>query len=139
MQVNLACLSSLASHSPYRLASSVGRGWGHLTLQAPNWVLPPSDTAIFPGPDFLQDITGGQGRQPLPLPPGYPGWQKSLSTVGGQGCVYFAINKEQRNWPGAGGAAQGLLLETRISALPLVLLTAGLGVARGMSMPSTIS
>lgn len=74
-------------------------------------------------------------RQPLPLPAGYPGWQKSPSTVGGQGCVYFAINKEQRKWQGGfEGGACGLLLGTGIPALPLVLLTAGLGVG-GMLVP----
>lgn len=104
-------------------------------------MLPTSDTAILSGPGVLCEITRSQRRSsvrtrgsPCSLPAGDPGWQKSLFLVGGQGCVYFAINKEQRKWQGACGWLGG----TRIPALPQVLLTAGPGVG-GVSMPSIIS
>ena len=100
-------------------------------------MLPKSDTAILLGPGVLCEITPSQRRSsasPCPLPAGDPGWQKSLFPVGGQGCVYFAINKEQRKWQGACGWLWG----TKIPALPRVLLIAGPGVG-GVSTPSIIS
>lgn len=104
-------------------------------------MLPTSDTAILSGPGVLREITRSQRRSsartrgsPCPLPAGDPGWQESLFPVGGQGCVYFAINKEQRKRQGACGWLWG----TKIPALPQVLLIAGPGVG-GVSMPSIIS
>lgn len=53
---------------------------------------------------------------------------RNLFPVCGQGCIYFAIHREQRK--GLGGGVWGLLLGTRIPALPVVLLTPDLGWLR---------
>ena len=95
---------------------------------------------MLQGPGVLPNVTCSQWKanarprgSPHPLPAGHPSWQKSLFPVGGQGCVYSTINREQRKWL---RWSLWQLLGARIPSLALVLLTPGLGVGQWDGGPS---
>lgn len=76
-----------------------------------------------------------QRSQPLPIACWLP-WLAEISFQSvRRGCIYFAINKEQRKWQGLESGACGLLLGPRIPTLSVVLLTPGPGAWEGCQSP----